>query len=256
MNTIQNINLSKLNKCDQIWEDMRSCDGGKICQKCNHLIRDFRQATNEEIARAHAFSEGRVCGLYTEEQLRLRLPSKKSTWKSLYLGRIGLLYSNQVNAQEISKPPEVEQTEKKFENKQPLSQKELNKPALSHTDSCMVFGRLTDQNGNPIIYGAVLVAGSELGTTTDTSGYYYLNISPAFESKSKVQLAFHSIGYETQYKEINIEECQQNIKMDIKLIEYIYQLTDFGVSARAIPVHKRIWYRAKHLFWNGNRKHK
>ena len=69
MNRVTKINLSNLKKCNQVWADMPENEKGKLCLKCSNTIIDFRKMTDSEIAETHLFSEEKVCGLYTKEQL-------------------------------------------------------------------------------------------------------------------------------------------------------------------------------------------
>ena len=69
--------------------------------------------------------------------------------------------------------------------------------ALSQTRT--VNGKITDENGSPVLGASVVVKGSSIGTTSDTAGLYIIMIPP----KGKV-LVFSSIN--KQSKEITIGE--------------------------------------------------
>lgn len=79
------INLSKLTKCDQVWEEMEETGCGRLCQQCSKTITDFRNLSNEEVARIHMFSTTPVCGVYRPDQLKIPSPAKvrKSIWSSI-----------------------------------------------------------------------------------------------------------------------------------------------------------------------------
>ncbi len=57
----------------------------------------------------------------------------------------------------------------------------------------IVKGRITDNNGLPIIGAGVLIAGTAIGTVSDSDGYYSIELDSGEES-----LEFSSLGYETR----------------------------------------------------------
>lgn len=57
------LNLSNIKKCEQIWDDMKVVDGGRLCQKCQNVLIDFRGMNDDEIAFHHIKSDKPVCGL-------------------------------------------------------------------------------------------------------------------------------------------------------------------------------------------------
>ncbi|WP_127844574.1 hypothetical protein [Psychroflexus aestuariivivens] len=62
MNSVTKINLSNLKSCNQVWTDMRENERGRLCQKCQNTVIDFRNKSDSEVAEIHLFTEGKVCG--------------------------------------------------------------------------------------------------------------------------------------------------------------------------------------------------
>ncbi|HEY0610170.1 MAG TPA: hypothetical protein VGD35_10955, partial [Chitinophaga sp.] len=61
--------LKRLQKCDQIWDEMKPVDGGRHCQKCSKRIVDFSRMTYTEMALFRSEQAGPTCGFYLPEQL-------------------------------------------------------------------------------------------------------------------------------------------------------------------------------------------
>jgi len=103
MSLTERINLERLKKCDQIWEYMPENEEGRLCEKCDNTIIDFRNKSNKEIALIHSSDNTKVCGLYKSEQLKsptkISVNKKTSHWSSIYIGVFGALAINNINAQ-------------------------------------------------------------------------------------------------------------------------------------------------------------
>jgi len=63
------INLTGLKKCDQLWDEMMPNECGRLCQKCNKTIIDFRKLSDEEMTKIHLFKTEPICGIYRSDQL-------------------------------------------------------------------------------------------------------------------------------------------------------------------------------------------
>ena len=74
-----------------------------------------------------------------------------------------------------------------------------------------VKGIVKDEKGLPLFHVAVFVPGTNLGTHTNESGEYQLNLKPG-----KYELNFNFIGYETVVKTLQIG-LEKNLLIDINL---------------------------------------
>lgn len=248
MQRIQAVNLSKLKKCDQVWVEMPESERGKICQKCQQTIIDFRKLNDSEVAELHIFNEGKVCGLYRKDQLRGLKDKKTSGLKvrSIMAGIIGFLSTLNAKAQTETKVVKTEQTEQTFnDNNQITTDSLVSKTAK---DNIIISGIIKDNMGNPAINAAVYIEGTIIGTTSDHYGNYSLNVTESFENMSEITLVYSFIGY-TEQKEI----LSKNKMMESKnrLINVVLHESNDLISFYVVqkqPLHKRIWKGIKSIF--------
>lgn len=246
MQTIEKINLSNLKKCDQRWDKMSPNKDGRICQKCQETIIDFRELSDKEIAEIHTFTEGRVCGLYRQSQLQFVTPKNVNNpnFKAFYLGLIGLLSTTNVDAESQNNAINIVQTPtKNKEQKTTTTTQNTDNQAIK--DSVIISGTLKDETGEVLISASVHIKGTKIGVTSDFHGRYYLDITEQVESSKEVVLIFSYIGYQT--KEILIDKnITTSAEINVILNENYSDMTEFYVVQP--PFHKRIWYRIKGVF--------
>lgn len=245
MNPEYQIYLSKLPRCNQIWEEMTPCDNGRICQQCNNVIYDFRKMTNAEIARKHAFADGSVCGLYTKKQLRAdhKEGNKVSKWKTFIIWVIGLFSTASISAQESVDTVKVVQTDS-VDYPDPGYRFIERDTSLTENDSMLISGIVRDTFGNNLIGSTIQIKGTSLGTISDFYGKFFLDASAVFCDTSSITLVISSVGYSVKEIEVNlVESKRQGIEV---VLEEGMVLISFGVVR--LPLHKRIWYRIKSVF--------
>jgi len=234
------IDLSKLKRCDQIWDDMPLCEKGRLCEKCNHVIIDFRHKSDYEVAKIHTLTPGKVCGLYTGKQLN---PSF-TKWKSACIGLIGLVYATPLISQVQSDTVKVVQIQNKKDSYDTRystkEQKVVNK------DSIIISGKVRDQSGEGLWGASVLLVNTTTGTITDEHGNYSLNLTAIFEKEDEIALEFSYVGFQTQRIEAITQEKLErtNDIVDLTLAEGV--VISFGVLR--LPWHRRAWNKMKNIF--------
>src|SRR6056297_279502 len=93
-------------------------------------------------------------------------------------------------------------------------------------DSHIIYGKVTDQNGNPVDFVSVAVEGTSIGTVTDESGNYRLKI-PLSDS---VKVLVSCMGYKKINKKINTKRGKTS-RIDIKLETDYKQLDAVSVES-------------------------
>lgn len=248
MQRIQAVNLSKLKKCDQVWDEMPESERGRICQKCQQTIFDFRKLNDSEVAELHIFNEGKVCGLYRKDQLRSIKVKKTSGLKvrSIMAGIIGFLSTLNAKAQTETKLVKTEQTEPTFNvNNQITTEGQVSKTTK---DSIIISGIIKDNMGNPAINAAVYIEGTIIGTTSDLNGNYSLNVTKSFESKNEITLVYAFIGRIDQKEILSKNKMMESKNRIINVVlPEGNELTSFYVVQKQ-PLHKRIWKGIKSIF--------
>ncbi|VXC19135.1 conserved hypothetical protein [Flavobacterium sp. 9AF] len=252
MNTITKINLSKIKKCHQYWEDMPENEKGRLCLQCNHTIIDFRKSTDAEIAQAHIFSEDKVCGLYHKEQLEFASSANKgrnrTRWNAFYIGLFSFLSWNTLG-QEKSHEINVEQTDKKLSVNPNITVKKQEQDSSIVKEMIFISGTITDEKGLVLPGAYVIVTGTDIGANSNENGFYKLDITDVIESLEKVNLVFGYVGYKqilwsedkTYFEQI------KDVKVNVQFTEPV-ELSVFYIYSKKVPLHKRIWYKIRNVF--------
>jgi hypothetical protein len=247
MQSIEKINLTKLKKCNQVWEDMTPSEKGRICSKCQNTIIDFRNQTDREVAETHTFTTGKVCGLYKKEQLQLKTThQKRQSFKSIYIGLIGIFSSISLTGLAKGNMTPIEQVEPDYEKQTSTVQKTKNIPSPV-TDTIVISGFLTDEAGGKLIAASVHIKDTKIGTNSDINGFYRLNISKALKKDSKITLVVSYLGYVPLEIIIKKKDILNNRKtLDLTLLEGEEVIAFYIVEKQ--PWYKRVWGRIKRIF--------
>ncbi|MEN7551916.1 carboxypeptidase-like regulatory domain-containing protein [Rapidithrix thailandica] len=239
--TFNKLNLSKLKICNQYWEEMEPTEGGRICTKCSNLIRDFRGKSDLEIALTYINSEGPVCGLYSEEQLKNKNVNKariqNNWWKSAFLALATLFTSENTLASDAPTQPQIELLHSENARLGEQVVKGKNKQ-VSVSDSVEIQGKVTDATDMMPIYGIMIVVKeTNIHTFTDVDGKYTIQIPNSLWNQGDAALVFTFIGY--AQKELTVGPSHSYIH-DVSLSRQM-ELTEFVVSTKRPPLHKRVW---------------
>ena len=79
--------------------------------------------------------------------------------------------------------------------------------------SRVIVGRVTDQNGDPVVGAMVVLSGTTVGAATDNQGNYSLPIK-----QNSAVLEFSSLGYETQTVSLNDRQITADVVMATEVI--------------------------------------
>lgn len=94
------------------------------------------------------------------------------------------------------------------------------KPGVALRDRT-VRGRLTDENGEPLIGASVLVQGASVGTVTDIDGYYEIKLPEGTN-----ELTFSYTGYETVQQQVSGNTMDVSLARGMLLDEVV--VTGYG----------------------------
>lgn len=104
-----------------------------------------------------------------------------------------------------------------------------------------LFGKITDNDGQPVPFASVYVDATSFGTSTDINGMYALSV-PA--SKQQVELIASLVGYETRKTTVylrNFSEIETNITLNGIVLDEVM------VQAKT----DRFWRKKWNIFRNG-----
>ena len=85
--------------------------------------------------------------------------------------------------------------------------------AQNAAKSRVIVGRVTDQNGDPVVGAMVVLSGTTVGAATDNQGNYSLPIK-----QNSAVLEFSSLGYETQTVSLNDRQITADVVMATEVI--------------------------------------
>ncbi|MEZ4788999.1 MAG: carboxypeptidase-like regulatory domain-containing protein [Flavobacteriales bacterium] len=233
------IDLSRIRRCDQVWDDMPVVEGGRLCRQCSRTIVDFTAMSDEAIARTHAFSESFVCGVYREDQLRSLRPStaRRNTGPhpaAFSLLSLLLLEPNaSLKAQEVP----MEQTEPDRDAVVPV---DVSDTTAEQRERVIVRGRVLEQldkGYEAVPFALISVRGTERMTQSDFEGNFSLDLTDVADTTATVELDVTFVGFARQTRTIDLTALKEE--------EFVLsggEVIAFGVTMRKPPLHKRIWW--------------
>lgn len=250
MQELHKVNLSRLRQCDQHWSDMKRVGEKRLCEKCEKHITDFRKMSSHEIAMAHAKSETVVCGLYSPDQLSSdssRIAKRSLIPIASFASLLSLLSPNDGQGQNAEVRTPVEQTQV-TQNSKKKEIKDSTVQSAAQQDSIIISGKATylseEGIGEPIPFATILVKGTEIGTTTDFDGQYFLNISEVPDSLGEITLLFSYIGM-TRVEMVVPIQAAINVNFDTVPND---NMIAFSVVVEKAPLHKRVWWKMTSVF--------
>ena len=96
--------------------------------------------------------------------------------------------------------------------------------AASGVAQVKISGKVSDEAGNPIEFASVRIAGTAIGTNTDTKGEYQLSVS----ARDTVMVVFSCIGYSDVKRQLI--KPKGAMTLNAKLYEKAHQLQDLQVT--------------------------
>lgn len=191
------LNLSNIKKCKQIWDDMKVVDGGRLCQKCQNVLIDFRGMSDDEIAFHHINSDKPVCGLYDDERLygnpNFNIKPKRFKLNKLYLASaFGLLLNNQVKAENKSNI-NTEQTDILLSQNSNIEDNSNNTKENLKEDKYIFNGKFLNQYETPISGVIVSIKGDTV-SYSDAFGNIELDLTEYFKNEKSITLIIKYIN--------------------------------------------------------------
>jgi|GEM_PF-1270971 len=208
--------LQQLQKCDQIWDEMKPVAGGRHCQKCSKRIVDFSRMTYMEIALFMSEQAEGVCGFYLPEQL----PHYENRKKALpaAIGVTALLSAITTPQISASAQPSLHIAAMEQSGEQgPVYQQASDTIPQAQTTWLQGIIQGFDSTTNrreTIPYASAFIKDTKTGTVSDENGAFRLKYVSKDES-GLVTLVIARIGY----KRIEIPvDIKGQSEMDLGII--------------------------------------
>ncbi len=254
---MQKLNLNNIPICDQIWDEMPLSERGRICQKCQTEIIDFRKMSDLEIAYEHSKSDERVCGIYNKRQLTgQKLPQQKIP-KSILVGIFGFLSTFNVSGNDFVKKEKIVQLENDYSINQKVSLKKEKMDTSKVNIPFLIKGQIRGKYSCGLSGISIFVLNSRNGTISDENGLFSLVLDPNQVKNESVDLIFSVPNLGRRVKSYSFDELlNQNIYVDFNSkCETIHNIKTTGITVkeeitisfrvRRQPIYKRVIYKIK-----------
>lgn len=243
-------NLSRLKSCDQVWEDMQPCEGGRFCSSCKNVIYDMRGLSDLEIAYMHIQNGGKLCGIYDPERLhhpktpRIR-PAHRKIWAA---GLFGWLSAASLKVQAMPTAPSTLMIDyQAYRSSETFDLKENKTNEKTVSDSIKIInGTIKDHTGEVVIGGSVFIENTNKGVISDIDGRYSLDVTEEFEKADSITLIFQYVGYNMEKRSVQRSAftAGYEAELNVEFPESHIQITEFNVTSRK----PGLWYKLKKLF--------
>jgi hypothetical protein len=176
--------------CHQNWQSMAPNEHGRHCMACQKTVVDFSMMTDKEILDYISNAHGEICGRIDPHQLNRRLHEngKRKRFSFIYMWNLVIMlfvFAGKTKAQGGIKYQKITQVKK-------TPAKEKDSEILNGRT---IHGQVLDAlSGEPIIAATVMLKGSQIGTHTDTSGKFSLQV-PVWGHETELEIS--SVGFET-----------------------------------------------------------
>jgi hypothetical protein len=223
--------LKPLN-CNQVWENMLTTDGGRICQGCGKLVVDFRKYNWYEIELAQRESIVPVCGMYCTQQIDnwgidISPPATGGSWIKVSAALLALVQLAPISLKAQSKAPQQQQVPSPQKSAQKPVQKQ---PALKRIISGTVIVQTSDTTRYPLANAVVSTFGGweYIKTTTDSVGRFTLDLTGIYK---KLRDTFEIEVVHPQHMRKTVQVARRNLKpAENNVIDIV--LKDFTIEVK------------------------
>lgn len=209
--------------CHENWNKMSETDKGRFCNSCNKEVIDFSLMSDEQILNhISKASNGGICGRFASPQLNRDMVIKKQRkfmWLKYFMHVIipALLISNKSNAQQKIIGDTILCSPPKILNEIACRVGGIQIMGKVKPQPVIINGRVTDEKGNAVPFGSIMIKGTSKGVSCDKDGIFSLAIP---ENIKTAKLTASSIGYETNETHIDIKgKTSDEINISIILKE-------------------------------------
>lgn len=217
---------------------MAATEQGLFCQSCQKTVTDFSGMSDKEIVSFLNANRGNICGSFRKGQLNREISMSAGRHRRPLISIAAIVASltiaipavqAQSNAQEIQAIPEISDS--------------VPVPQLPVTIT-RITGIVNDIDGYPLVGASIRLDTLRIGTATDTSGRFELEI-PAVYTEATIRLVISYIGFYTQ--EVFLSRKDTRHLTDEPTLCITMEPTVMGGIERA-PLWYRIRYKIKRLF--------
>lgn len=233
--------LSIPTPCHESWDAMTPTDKGRFCQSCQKTVIDFSNMSDHEIISFINISKGNICGSFREGQLNRQLISSDNTRKRPFVSIAAMLTALSVSIPSVEANGKATQVQTMPEKSDVAVKPQQQPDTLPH-----ITGIITDEAGDPIWYTSVRLDTTTIGTSTDTTGRFDLEIPSDYKEKT-IMLVISYPGFYTQEVILPLAGIP-NTSHEPMLCITMHPQYKGGIEFRRITLWERLRYKVRHLF--------
>ena len=200
---------------------MKPNASGNYCDACQKTVIDFTVMTDTQVLEYLKQDRGNSCGRFYTDQLAqpLALPVKRTPWLRyiLTVALPAMLLSYKSQAQRVigTKSQRVEVPGN------------ISHAGVNTRSGLTITGTVTGENGEPVPFASVVVAGSNRGAAADSSGQFSLKLT----SLDK-RLQVSAVGYQQQ--DVAISGPGLQVQLQLTKVEDV--IISSNILTRRCPV--------------------
>lgn len=168
--------------CHENYDKMTSVQGGKFCDSCKHVVQDFTAMSNQQIVEFIKSQNGKVCGMFNNEQLAPSGRKWSTVFKVSVLAAVALWFS-------------------KDELKAQKTQTDVVQNTNAVSDSVVLLVRGEIKSEGKTVYRSTIEArdssGNVIATTRSYNGKFELHVPVAYP-KQAFTIVVTSKGYRNE----------------------------------------------------------
>lgn len=197
--------------------------------------------SDEEIISFINKSKGNVCGNFRKGQLNRELVSSDNTPRRTFISFAAMLAALSVGIPSVQGNSKAAQ-----EQTTPEKSGAAMMPYHQSDTSYRITGIVTDETGESIWYAIVRLDTTVLGTTTDSTGRFVLEIPSDYKEKT-IRLVVSFIGFYTQ--EITLPLTGNANATDEPMLSItLYPNEKGGIEIKRLTFWERLRYKVKQRF--------
>lgn len=182
------------NPCSEDWNAMTEAERGRFCNSCQKAVTDFTSFTDKEIFNYIQHRQGeKLCGRFSQQQLsrdlypEFKQRSYSSMLKvaaSIFLGALSSLPAHSQEQDSAGVENSISQS--------PMASRQIR-----------IKGQVTSSDSSDIVSGATISIPGLDSTTSDSSGYFELDIMTPLDS---IELLISAKGWESKQSVLQLSQ--------------------------------------------------
>src|SRR6266446_4503296 len=226
MNSHKKYQISIPQPCSEDWKSMSCAEHGRFCAKCNKVVRDFTNTSDDELLKIFSGQHSKMCGRFLSSQVYQK-NKRKNFWefvKGSQLRKFAASFISLLGLKLFS----VAHADAQIIELKNLSVSDLKKAGIevqknfrSDSSQLQISGTLRDSKtheGIPFASIVVMESGKQMAVAqSDDEGKFIFNIPKGNFVYREFDISVSYLGYDQLViKEIPIRNSNYLLKLDLQ----------------------------------------